>query len=83
MGLDAYARTVVEFLEWLPPELVVERICGDAPPDYFVGAAWCQDKSAVLAAIDQQFQLRESCQGKKYMAPAAGGLDSRPNMTAE
>jgi radical SAM protein (TIGR01212 family) len=83
MGLEEYARTVVEFLEWLPPQMVVERISGDAPPDFLVGPEWCLDKSAVLAAIDGQFQQKESCQGKKYVAPADGELDNGPDKTAK
>jgi radical SAM protein (TIGR01212 family) len=83
MGLEEYARTVVEFLELLPRQMVVERISGDAPPDFLVGPEWCLDKSAVLAAIDGQFQQRESCQGKKYSAPADGELDNVPDKTTE
>ncbi|MDP7206944.1 MAG: hypothetical protein QGH11_15320, partial [Pirellulaceae bacterium] len=81
--LEEYARSASEFLEWLPPGMVVERVCGDAPPDYLVGPAWCQDKSAVLGAIDSFLQQRESYQGKKYSSPPTGELDSRVNLTAE
>ncbi len=34
---DEYIEVLVDFLELLPPEMIVERISGDAPPDYFVG----------------------------------------------
>ena len=37
IGRDDYVKTVVDFLEVLPPSTIVERISGDAPPDYFVG----------------------------------------------
>jgi radical SAM protein (TIGR01212 family) len=83
MTLEEYARSATEFLEWLPPQMVVERVCGDAPPDYLVGPAWCQDKPAVLAAIGDQFQQRQGYQGKKYRAAATEELDSGPDMTAE
>ena len=39
MGRDDYIRTLVDFLELLPPEMVVERVSGDAPKDYFSGRA--------------------------------------------
>ena len=51
MGRDEYIRTLVDFLELLPPDCVVERISGDAPPDYFVGPAWCLDKPAIRDAL--------------------------------
>lgn len=69
MGRDAYVQTVVDFLELLPPEMVVERITGDAPPDYFVGPAWCLDKGGVRQQIDAEFARRDSWQSKCW-APA-------------
>ena len=59
-----YVRTVVDFLELLPPDCVVERISGDAPPDYFVGPAWCLDKPAVRNAVDAELLRRDTWQGK-------------------
>ncbi len=41
MQRDAYVQVLVDFLELLPPEMVVERISGEAPPQYFVGPSWC------------------------------------------
>ena len=64
MGRDDYVRTVVDFLELLPPTMVVERISGDAPPDYFVGPSWCLDKPAVKTAIEAEFERRDTWQGK-------------------
>lgn len=65
MGRDDYVRTVVDFLERLPAETVVERISGDAPPDYFVGPAWCLDKPAVRQAIEHEFNRRDTFQGAR------------------
>jgi hypothetical protein len=65
-----YVETVVDFLEQLPPETVVERISGDAPPDYFVGPAWCLDKPAVRAAILDEFERRDTWQGRHYCFPS-------------
>ena len=63
---DDYVRTVVDFLERLPPDCIVERISGDAPPDYFIGPAWCLDKPAVKAAIEDEFTRRGTWQGRLY-----------------
>ena len=68
MGRDEYIRTLVEFLELLPPEMIVERVSGDAPPDYFVGPSWCLDKPAVLRALDAEFARRNTWQGKNVAA---------------
>ncbi len=63
---DEYVRTVVDFLELLPPECVVERLSGDAPPEYLVGPAWCLDKPGIRAALDAEFRRRDTWQGRKY-----------------
>ena len=60
--------TLVDFLELLPPTTLVERISGDAPPDYFVGPAWCLDKPAVRRALDEEFARRDTWQGKRWSA---------------
>ena len=62
---EDYVRTVVDFLELLPPTMVVERISGDAPPDYFIGPDWCLDKPAVKLAIESEFDRRDTWQGKR------------------
>jgi len=66
MERDAYVQTLVDCLEVLPPDCVVERISGEAPPDYFLGPAWCLDKPALQNAIVREFERRETWQGKKY-----------------
>ncbi len=63
---DAYLDALVEFLELLPPSTIVERISGDAPPDYFVGPSWCLDKSAVLLALDAELERRNTWQGRRF-----------------
>jgi len=60
---EDYVRAVVDFLELTPPHVVVERVSGDAPPDYFVAPDWCLDKPGVRAMIDQEFARRDSYQG--------------------
>ena len=63
---EQYARYVADFLEVLPPDCVIDRLSGDAPPEYLVAPEWCLDKSAVRAAIDQELQRRDSWQGKCF-----------------
>jgi len=62
---DDYIKVVVEFLELLPPTVVVERISGEAPPIYLVGPKWCLDKPGVIKALDDELVYRDTWQGKK------------------
>lgn len=68
MDRDQYVETVVDFIEMLPPGMIVERVSGDAPGDYFLGPTWCLDKPGVLKAIDHEFIRRDSWQGKRFVA---------------
>jgi hypothetical protein len=71
MERDEYVETVVDFLELLPPGCLIERTSGDAPPDYLVGPAWCLDKPALRAAINVEFERRDTWQGKKLVGQEA------------
>jgi radical SAM protein (TIGR01212 family) len=66
-----YVRTLVDFIELLPPTMIVDRISGDAPPDYFIGPTWCLDKPAVKTAVLAEFARRQTWQGKNAL-PASG-----------
>jgi radical SAM protein (TIGR01212 family) len=65
MERDEYVTTLVDFLERLPPHLVIERISGEAPPKWFLGPQWALDKPAILRAVDEEFARRNSWQGKR------------------
>jgi uncharacterized protein len=60
-----YIDRVVDFLEVLPGSVVIERLCGDAPPTYLVAPTWCLDKAAVRSAVEAEFRRRGSWQGCK------------------
>jgi radical SAM protein (TIGR01212 family) len=60
-----YVGLVCNFLERLPPGMVIHRLSGEAPPDYLVAPAWCADKPALLTAIQRELERRDSWQGKR------------------
>ncbi len=60
-----YVHTVVDFIERLLPTIIVDRISGDAPPDYFIGPTWCLDKPVVKNAVLAEFARRGSWQGTR------------------
>jgi radical SAM protein (TIGR01212 family) len=83
---DEYIRVLVDFLELLPATCVVERISGDAPPDYFIGPSWCLDKPAVRQALDAELERRDSWQGVRWQNESNGSahdasVDQRPTVT--
>lgn len=66
MGREEYVATVVEFLEILSPEIVVERLTGDAPPQFFIGPEWSLDKGGVKRQIEAELVRRGTYQGARY-----------------
>lgn len=59
-----YVRMACDVLERLPADMVIQRLGGDAPPEYLVAPAWCLDKQGLLRAIDAELECRDSWQGK-------------------
>jgi uncharacterized protein len=58
-----YIGWVVDFLELMPPNVVIDRLCGDAPAEYLIGPQWCVNKSAVKRAVEEEFRRRGTRQG--------------------
>jgi radical SAM protein (TIGR01212 family) len=65
LDLEEYVGHVVDFLEELPGNVVIERLCGDAPPEYLLGPSWCLNKAAVRSAVEEEFRRRGTFQGFK------------------
>lgn len=63
---DEYIDLTIKFLELLPGSMMVERIQGDAPPDYLVGPLWTLKKSEVKLALEQEMARRDTWQGRLY-----------------
>jgi len=65
MERNEYLRTLVDFLELLPPRVVVERTSGNAPPGSLVAPAWCLGKPGVVAALESELERRDTWQGRQ------------------
>lgn len=63
---DEYVKLIVDTLEFLPPEMIVHRLTGDAPRDLLVGPMWSLKKWEVLNAIDDELKQRDTWQGKMW-----------------
>ena len=46
--------------------MVIERVTGEAPPEYLVGPPWALDKPGTLAAMEAELVRRDSWQGKRF-----------------
>lgn len=66
MSKENYISTVVNQLEYIPPQTVIERITGDGNKDKLIAPLWSTDKISVLGGIDKLQNDSDSWQGKKY-----------------
>jgi radical SAM protein (TIGR01212 family) len=59
-----YVDLVCDFLERIPPDMIIQRLTGDPHPDELVAPQWSRQKSDTLARIRQTLEKRDSWQGK-------------------
>ncbi|MEJ5328742.1 MAG: TIGR01212 family radical SAM protein [Desulfobaccales bacterium] len=63
---EEFVSLAVDFLEELPPHLVIHRLTGDPHPEELLAPAWCRDKNRVLAHLREEFARRGSRQGGRW-----------------
>lgn len=66
LSLDDYVDVVIEQLELLPPNMIIQRLTGDAPQDLLIEPNWTRKKTIVVNEIDKEMVRRNTWQGKKY-----------------
>ena len=62
---EEYVEIVCDQLEYLRPEIVINRITGDPKVDDLIEPNWLVKKFTVLNEIDKEMVRRDSYQGKK------------------
>jgi uncharacterized protein len=80
LDLHEYVAVICDFLERLPPTMVIQRLSGDAPPQYLVAPDWCLNKPALLTAIRQELTRRDSWQGRFYQPGQPPRMPTRFNL---
>ena len=67
-----YANLVVDFLELLPPDMVIQRLTGDPIQSELVAPLWAKEKQVNLKLIQTTLERRKTWQGKHYRKSTAG-----------
>lgn len=67
-----YANLVVDFLELLPPDMVIQRLTGDPIQSELEAPLWAKEKQLNLKLIRTTLERRETWQGKHYRKSTAG-----------
>jgi radical SAM protein (TIGR01212 family) len=61
-----YVDLVCDFLERIPPDMIIQRLTGDPHPEELAAPQWSLRKSETLAKIREALDKRDSWQGKLY-----------------
>ncbi len=56
MSLQQYAATAAEMIRILPPQMIYMRLTAECPPALLVAPDWCNRKSEILHAIEQELE---------------------------
>ena len=59
-----YVDLVCDFLERMPPGMVIQRLTGDPHPEELIAPAWSLKKAETLELIRKTLEKRDSWQGK-------------------
>jgi radical SAM protein (TIGR01212 family) len=64
LELGEYAGLAARFIEQLPPDVVIQRVSGEAPRRLTVAPEWSVNKLAVMNAVELELERRDTWQGK-------------------
>lgn len=65
LSMEEYINCCVNFLEYIPPHVSIQRLTADAPSNVLIAPLWCQQRHDIYQAIDKELELRNSYQGMK------------------
>jgi radical SAM protein (TIGR01212 family) len=66
MEIEEYVEVLADFIERMPPDTVIERISGDAPPVNLVAPQWCLRKGTIKELLVATLQRRGTQQGSLF-----------------
>jgi radical SAM protein (TIGR01212 family) len=67
LTFEEYVSITADFLELLPPDMVIQRLSGDCPRDILVVPKWTLEKQRVLTGITDELKRRDSWQGSRCL----------------
>jgi hypothetical protein len=65
LSREEYIALVCDFIELLPPNIVLRRVIGEVKPDLLVAPEWVADKKESLSLLSGEMENRNSKQGCK------------------
>ena len=72
LGREHYVSLVCDFIETLPPDVVLHRIVGEADRERIVAPQWTMERKETLSLISAEMEKRGSYQGKSLAELPSG-----------
>jgi len=69
-AFDEWKDLVIRYLERLAPDIIIERLYGEAPRDLLIAPRWNLTKGEILQAINAEMRRRGTSQGRLVREPA-------------
>lgn len=72
LGYEEYLDLLCDFIERLDPQIVIERLFGEAPPGLLVAPNWKRTKNDLVRDIRRKFEERDVRQGSQFTRTTKG-----------
>ncbi len=66
-SLEDYVKFVSKCLEYIPPDVTIHRLTGDAPRQILLSPSWSYKKRTILNGIDEEMHKSHSFQGMRVL----------------
>ena len=63
---EEYVELVTDFLELLPPHVVIQRITGDPSGGELVAPLWVKEKAGIIHSIRERLEIENRWQGRLF-----------------
>jgi hypothetical protein len=68
-SFDEWKDLVIRYLERLAPDIIIERLSGEAPRDLLIAPRWNLSKAEIIQGIEAEMRRRETHQGRLVREP--------------
>ena len=65
-GYDEYLEIIIQFLERLSPQIVIQRLFGEAPPRTLIAPHWNIRNTQLVKLLDDLLEKKNTWQGRLY-----------------
>ncbi len=66
MSQEQYIELLIEFLEYLHPDMIIQRLFGEAPAELLLSPSWGETVSELTNILSKQMKNRDTYQGKRF-----------------